>query len=124
MGDMSQAEMEDRARNPVLYVDIDCVECGKLMAMSNANKRDGRNLCQTCVDRYDFKKSGKKAPVIENLLNSIAKQMSGMNRDEASDKQLCVVCGKDASKFKDALSKREYEISKMCGKCQDKIFSC
>jgi hypothetical protein len=37
---------------------------------------------------------------------------------------LCPICGKkvDIKKFKDRISKREYEISGMCQSCQDKIF--
>jgi hypothetical protein len=42
-----------------------------------------------------------------------------MKRIEAG---FCPTCGKDIGKFRDALSKREYEISGMCQLCQDDVF--
>jgi hypothetical protein len=33
-----------------------------------------------------------------------------------------VGCGGDATKFRDALSAREYSISGLCQACQDKVF--
>jgi len=40
------------------------------------------------------------------------------------DKGLCPTCGEKINMrdFRDALSKKEYKISGMCQKCQDKIF--
>lgn len=37
--------------------------------------------------------------------------------------KMCPCCGDPIGEFRDALSKREYEISGMCQKCQDKVFS-
>jgi len=34
----------------------------------------------------------------------------------------CVICGGDAIEFKNDISRREYDISGMCQKCQDKVF--
>lgn len=34
----------------------------------------------------------------------------------------CVSCRKDATKFRDALSAREYRISGLCQECQDLFF--
>jgi uncharacterized CHY-type Zn-finger protein len=34
----------------------------------------------------------------------------------------CVICGKDANTFRDALSKKEYGISGLCQECQDSVF--
>jgi len=38
------------------------------------------------------------------------------------DANQCVICGGDAKEFNDALSVKEYGISGMCQKCQDRIF--
>lgn len=40
------------------------------------------------------------------------------------DNKICPFCGCDTSnmKFKDALSEKEYKISGLCQKCQDKMF--
>lgn len=35
---------------------------------------------------------------------------------------MCATCGGDATTFRDVLSLKEYTISLMCQKCQDKIF--
>jgi len=34
----------------------------------------------------------------------------------------CMSCKGDATEFKDELSKKEYSISGLCQKCQDKVF--
>ena len=34
----------------------------------------------------------------------------------------CPLCGKEIKGFKDALSRREYKISRMCQDCQEKTF--
>ena len=47
----------------------------------------------------------------------------GMTTTEAQSKKICILCKKSAEKFKDSLSKQEYELSAMCQKCQDKIFT-
>lgn len=36
---------------------------------------------------------------------------------------ICPTCGKEVGEFRDALSRKEYEISGMCQSCQDKVFS-
>ena len=46
------------------------------------------------------------------------KQVSRINKGR------CATCGNGVNKkhFKDEVSRREYEISGMCQKCQDKMF--
>ena len=34
----------------------------------------------------------------------------------------CVICGGDATEFRNPLSLKEYKISGMCQKCQDETF--
>lgn len=44
---------------------------------------------------------------------------------ENKNKGLCPFCGKNINvenEFRDALSKREFEISGLCQKCQDEMF--
>jgi hypothetical protein len=62
-----------------------------------------------------------KSPEMEKILNDISKRMYGRERNS----NMCVVCGSDKVKptdFKDNLSRKEYTISYMCQKCQDKVF--
>ena len=35
----------------------------------------------------------------------------------------CATCSKEVGEFRDDLSKKEYSISGMCQKCQDKVFN-
>lgn len=60
----------------------------------------------------------KKAEGIESLLSEI----TGKDRVGTIKNDKCVMCGGDASEFKDELSKKEYRISGMCQKCQDDFF--
>ena len=43
-------------------------------------------------------------------------------RKEIMANKRCVICGGPATEFRDALSRKEYGISGMCQKCQDKVF--
>jgi len=61
------------------------------------------------------------------LLDAMSLQLAkesgkGMSRSEALNNKKCVLCGKDAVKFKDDLSKKEFKISGMCQVCQDYHF--
>lgn len=61
-----------------------------------------------------------KAEEIENFIDSITPNLLG--RKGSIIANVCAICKKDAIKFKDRLSEREYTISGMCQKCQDSIF--
>lgn len=64
-----------------------------------------------------------KSSEVEKLLDFNAKKMFGRGRKESIDKEICVVCGEDATKFDDADSEKEYKISGLCQKCQNATFS-
>lgn len=62
-----------------------------------------------------------RTPEMEKTLNDVSKELFGRNRDGA----ICVTCGSDKIKkedFRDPLSWKEFNISKMCQKCQDEVF--
>ena len=63
-----------------------------------------------------------KSPKMEHNLNELAKVMFGRSRATAKIEHTCVVCGKEANTFRDAISAREYTLSMMCQVCQDKTF--
>lgn len=65
---------------------------------------------------------GNKSREIEEFLNGFTTENFGRTRDEAYEKRICVVCGKPAVEFRDERSRKEYEISMMCQKCQDETF--
>ena len=64
----------------------------------------------------------KKSPEMESALNSLFK----FDRIDYIKQNKCIPppfgCGGDAKEFFDALSAKEYTISGMCQKCQNKIF--
>lgn len=64
-----------------------------------------------------------KSEQIEDMLDVVTKKAFGRSRTESKENSICVICGSDAIKFRDAISRREYGISGMCQICQDGFFS-
>ena len=63
----------------------------------------------------------EKSPEIDNLLDAI-----GFQRKRSIENNVCAICQKEVDpdmEFRDSLSIKEYTISGMCQKCQDKIFT-
>lgn len=44
------------------------------------------------------------------------------DRAQLIRKDICVLCGQSATKFRDDASRREYTISGACQSCQDRFF--
>lgn len=62
-----------------------------------------------------------KSPAMEAFCEQMAQSMFGRSRQEPA----CVFCGNtkvNREDFRDQLSWKEYGISHMCMKCQDKTF--
>lgn len=57
----------------------------------------------------------------ECVIDRFAQRSFGRTRTEAREKGICVFCGQPLGEFRDALSKRESEISQTCQKCQDEL---
>ncbi len=49
-------------------------------------------------------------------------KLTGRSRVATILAHKCVTCDYDATYFRDELSRREYSISGMCQRCQDKVF--
>lgn len=62
----------------------------------------------------------KKAPEIESLLESVAGRSSAIKSDRCIKKP--IGCEGPATAFRDSLSAKEYTISGLCQRCQDKVF--
>lgn len=64
----------------------------------------------------------EKSPSIERALTNLF----GVNREEAILNEVCVAapvgCGKPVEGFTNDLNAREYEISGLCEKCQERYF--
>jgi len=63
-----------------------------------------------------------KDPVIEDFINSFARGAFGRERTQSIKNDVCTVCGEPATEFEDVLSRKEYSISGLCQKCQNKVF--
>lgn len=59
-----------------------------------------------------------KHPNIQNLLKKLSKSFTGKELEGNN----CATCGKVADKFRDKLSEKEFQISRMCQECQDSVF--
>ena len=55
--------------------------------------------------------------------DAIAKAMFGRDPVDCHTLQVCVSCDGPATEFKDAEYQKEYDLSVLCQKCQDEIFS-
>jgi hypothetical protein len=67
-------------------------------------------------------KPSDKTPEIEQQII----KTFGHDRRQVIESNKCVPapigCGGDATEFKDAISRKEYSISGLCQKCQDRFF--
>lgn len=55
------------------------------------------------------------------FLDVISRKVFGRSRTQCIRKNICVMCGKPAKKFKNAKYRREFILSGTCSKCQDEI---
>jgi hypothetical protein len=56
-------------------------------------------------------------------MNKDLMRKCGFNKEmDAVEQNLCPACRQPIGKFRDKLSRREYEISGLCQKCQDGVF--
>lgn len=63
-----------------------------------------------------------KSTVMDKLCDDLSLSIFGRSRTLAQAGNGCVMCGKPATQFRDAISQREYKISGLCQQCQDKVF--
>lgn len=70
----------------------------------------------------DILVKAEKNEAVESFLEDISMTLSGSARSKAFMNSSCVTCPGSATKFKDAVSEKEYTISGMCQLCQDQIW--
>lgn len=63
-----------------------------------------------------------KTPVMEEFLDKLSMATMNRSRSLSLAGNNCVSCGGRADTFRDEISRREYKISSLCQKCQDKVF--
>lgn len=67
-------------------------------------------------------KPSNKHNGLEKELDHLSNTFFGRSRTGAINANVCVICGKPATEFRDKLSKKEFGISGLCQKCQDEVF--
>ena len=60
----------------------------------------------------------EKNPKLTAFLDEVLKT----NTKQDIENCICVFCGGDANDFKNEISKKEFQISGFCQKCQDDVF--
>ena len=60
---------------------------------------------------------------MEQYKEDISMMFFGRSVSLAKAGNQCVCCGKAATEFRDEISKREYQITSLCQKCQDEVFA-
>ena len=59
---------------------------------------------------------------MQTALETFSMTTFGRSRSVCAANKVCVSCGNEAKSFRDALSEKEYGISRMCQNCQDSVF--
>ena len=61
---------------------------------------------------------------LQSFLDNFAKKQFGVSQTGAKEEGICVFCHEeiDMEDFRDGLSIKEFKISGLCQKCQDKTF--
>ena len=63
-----------------------------------------------------------KSPDIIKYLDKLIIETFGRSLSTCHKEKICLVCGGSANSFRNKLSRKEWEISGLCEKCQDETF--
>jgi len=64
----------------------------------------------------------KKSESLNRTLDAMSKILFGTTRRESIHAGTCISCKKEATEFKDSVSRKEFTISGLCQPCQDSVF--
>jgi hypothetical protein len=59
---------------------------------------------------------------LKKFQDNAARALFGRDRAKCKKRMICVFCGKKIMRFRDDLSRKEYNISGICQRCQDETF--
>jgi len=67
----------------------------------------------------------QRSEALQDLLDGMLKSIGGVSHEESKTMGICVFCKAEIKMgdFRDDLSIKEFNISRMCQSCQDKVFS-
>ena len=77
----------------------------------------------TLMNIWRVSKNINNMSTMEQFKEDISMAFFGRSVSLANAGNQCVCCGKSATEFRDEISKREYQISSLCQKCQDEVFA-
>ena len=66
----------------------------------------------------------ERSKELQSFLDKFTKKVFGMSQTEAKEQYICVCCHNEIKDedFRDDISRKEYDISGLCQKCQDDTF--
>lgn len=66
----------------------------------------------------------ERSKEIKKVLDDLTKKGFGKSKTECAEQNICVFCHNkvEMEDFRDKLSRKEYDISGLCQKCQDDTF--
>ena len=66
----------------------------------------------------------KRTEELQKFTDDFTKEAFGKSQTEAKEQKICVFCHNkvEMEDFRDELSRKEYDISGLCQKCQDDTF--
>ena len=66
----------------------------------------------------------ERSKELQSSINKFAKKTFGKSQTEAREQKICVICHNEIKDedFRDDISRKEYDISGLCQKCQDDTF--
>jgi hypothetical protein len=69
------------------------------------------------------RETGNSDPNISDLLSIFSSHQYKSNYAYSKTMSVCIKCNRPAKDFRNASAELEYQISALCQKCQDEIFS-
>jgi len=67
-------------------------------------------------------KPTKRDITLQKVADTFAERLFGVSLSQAHAEMICIECRRHIGKFLNEIDQREYEISGLCTKCQDKLF--
>jgi hypothetical protein len=65
----------------------------------------------------------KRSEQMQQALDNLTQFVYGLSNSDAGKQNICIVCKQSVGEFRDERSAQEYQISRLCQVCQDKVFT-
>jgi hypothetical protein len=65
----------------------------------------------------------KRTEQMQQALDNLTQFVYGLSNSDAGEQNICIACKQPVREFRDERSVKEYQISRLCQACQDKVFT-